>query len=194
MWELLTDLATIAIVVMVLVSFAPRHIRRRMRQVAGDTLRDLWAATRPLAYRLITGDDAPPLGEQPRHLTVELRGALHHNVEDDFPLPAAENDDLHGGVEDENQPDFAPASEEELRALALALRHNLTTQDKTKSGAIKAGWGLARSGTDPRYARASELYDLATRPPEPEKEFPTLAAARKDAEQPRQRRSKARTT
>jgi hypothetical protein len=102
-------------------------------------------------------------------------------VERGFPLPAAENADLHGGVEQENTTPFAPATEEELRALAIALRHNLTTADKTKSGAIKAGWGLTRSGSDPRYARASQLYDLATRVPEPEEPYPTLAAKRREA-------------
>jgi hypothetical protein len=84
-------------------------------------------------------------------------------------------------VEQENTTPFAPATEEELRALAIALRHNLTTADKTKSGAIKAGWGLTRSGSDPRYARASQLYDLATRVPEPEEPYPTLAAKRREA-------------
>ncbi len=94
---------------------------------------------------------------------LEQRGDLHRSVQDEFPLPAAENDDLHGGVEQEESPAFAPAAPEEIQALAVALRHNLTTADKTKSGAIKAGWGLTRSGSDPRYRRASALYDLATK-------------------------------
>ena len=97
----------------------------------------------------------------------------------DFPLPAAENADLHGGEPTPEEGEIAPATPEEVIALARALRHNFTSADKTKAGAIRAGWGIkTRSGTDPKYRRASQLYDLATKEPEP-KPRPELRITRR---------------
>ncbi len=125
----------------------------------------------PPLYRLVTGrDPAARTGAMFRFERREVYAvgeALPAPVPADFPLPAAENPDLHGGYPPPTEANFPPATADELQALGRALRHNLTSADKTKSGAIKAGWGLSRSGTDPRYRRASQLYDLATKEPVP---------------------------
>ena len=143
---------------------------------------ELGRLVEPLAYRLVTGRDPtartgamfPTVGEG-----LDRGGVLHtpHPLHPpttlpppvplESPLPAAENADLHGGDLPPTEGEIPPATADEVQALGRALRHNLTSADKTKSGAIKAGWGLSRSGTDPRYRRASQLYDLATKEPAP---------------------------
>lgn len=137
----------------------------------------------PRAYRLVTGRD-PHARSGVMFAAREpsaAGGALPPPVRGEPPPPAAENAALHGGEPTVEREPIAPATPEELQALGRALRHNLTSADKTKSGAIKAGWGLARSGTDPRYRRASQLYDLATRPEEPAQRFPELTPDKKRA-------------
>ncbi|KPV52326.1 hypothetical protein SE17_16170 [Kouleothrix aurantiaca] len=136
----------------------------------------------PLAYRLVTGRDPAAREGQMFHSGGTMyraqswgdnasglidADALPPPVPVESPLPAAENPDLHGGDPLPTEAEIPPATADELQALGRALRHNLTSADKTKSGAIKAGWGLSRSGTDPRYRRASQLYDLATKEPVP---------------------------
>ena len=132
---------------------------------------ELGRLVEPLAYRLVTGrDPAARTGAMFRSERREAYAAdeaLPPPVPPTSPLPAAENAALHGGDPPPTEADFPPATADELQALGRALRHNLTSADKTKSGAIRAGWGLSRSGTDPRYRRASQLYDLATKEPEP---------------------------
>ena len=123
------------------------------------------------AYRAVTGRD--PHARTGQMFAFETRepytigGSAPPSVPADFPLPAAESTPPHGGEPTEEAGEIAPATPEEVIAIARALRHNFTSADKTKSGAIKAGWGLSRSGTDPRYKRASQLYDLATKEPAP---------------------------
>ena len=130
---------------------------------------ELGRLVEPPLYHLVTGRDPAARSGQ---MFPTVGGVLHTPtlpapVPADFPLPAAENPDLHGGYPPPTEANFPPATADELQALGRALRHNLTSADKTKSGAIKAGWGLSRSGTDPRYRRASQLYDLATKEPAP---------------------------
>lgn len=180
MLEILGDVFLVVILLLFFSTFMPPSVR----QAVADSTTHLWRFLgesmrwlEPRAYRLVTGRD-------PRARTGQLfppREAPHPAVEREKPLPAAENADLHGGAPATTAEEFAPATADELRALARALRHNLTTPDTTKSGAIKAGWGLARSGTDPRYKRASQLYDLATTPEPPPARFPELTPAKQRA-------------
>ena len=139
---------------------------------------ELGRLVEPPLYHLVTGRD--PTDRTGAMFHFERREAyvageaLPPPVPPNFPLPADENPDLHGGDPPPAEAEIPPATADELQALGRALRHNLTSADKTKSGAIKAGWGLSRSGTDPRYRRASQLYDLATKEPAPERKEPVI--------------------
>ena len=140
---------------------------------------ELGRLVEPPLYHLVTGRDPharegamfperadesyAPLSRR----TYVSAASLPPPVQPEYSLPAAENPDLHGGDSPPTEGEIPPATADEVQALGRALRHNLTSADKTKSGAIKAGWGLSRSGTDPRYRRASQLYDLATKEPAP---------------------------
>ncbi len=175
MWETLETAFYILLMLLFLTTFMPKRVQRNV----ADSTYHLWLFLgelvrwlEPRAYALVTGQD--PARRQGR---PSLFGGMSHApVESEIPLPAAENAVLHRGEPPAERAEIAPATADEVQALARALRHNLTSADKTKSGAIKAGWGLSRSGTDLRYRRASELYDLATKPAEP---FPELGAEKR---------------
>lgn len=51
-------------------------------------------------------------------------------------------------------------------------------QALSKTDAIKAGFGVGRSGSNPKYQRASAIYDSLLGEPEPAVKYPTLAAQR----------------
>ena len=196
MWQMLEALFYTAMILLFLSSFLPRRITTKIANAPAYAVPfaaalihwlaahmailfscawrfcvELGRLLEPLAYRLVTGRD--PAARTGAMFQFERREvyaageALPPPVPADFPLLAAENVDLHGGDPPPTEAEIPPATPEELQALGRALRHNLTSADKTKSGAIKAGWGLSRSGTDPRYRRASQLYDLATKEPAP---------------------------
>ena len=191
---MLENIFLVACVLLFISTFLPKHTRQKIRNAPAYVLPFLAATTKFLAahaaqlaaqawrfcielgrlvepplYHLVTGRDPAARSGQ---MFPTVGGVLHTPtlpppVPATSPLPAAENPALHGEDPPPTEAEFPPATAEELQALGRALRHNLTSADKTKSGAIKAGWGLSRSGTDPRYKRASQLYDLATKEPAP---------------------------
>lgn len=187
MWDTIEAVFYILMFLLFLTTFMPKRVQRNV----ADSTTHLWRFLKalvhwiePRAYQLVTGQDfytRQAIYERTLHEYAGGSGNLHPAVQDEFPLPSAENAALHGGDPTVERGDIAPATPEEVQALARALRHNHTTPDKTKSGAIKAGWGLSRSGTDPRYRRASQLYDLATTPEEPASKFPELTPEKKRA-------------
>lgn len=73
-------------------------------------------------------------------------------------------------------------TEEELQAVQRMLyawrRAQAFGDTLSKTDAIKAGWGLGRSGSNPRYLRASVIYDALLGEPEPAVKYPTLTAQR----------------
>jgi hypothetical protein len=173
MWEIVQTIIYIFAGVMLLLSFWSDESRDRVTRFIVAVWREVWIAISPALYKLVTGDVPPSMRARRR---VESRGAAHRAVEEHEPHQDAQSSNLHGGEESQSAVEMEPITTDELRRLAVALRHNYTTADKTKSGAIKAGWGIARSGSDPRYLRASQLYDLATAPEEPI--YPNLEASR----------------
>ena len=196
MWQTLEALFYTALILLFFSSFLPRRITTKIANApayavpfAAALFRwlaahmaillsyawhfcvELGHLVEPTLYHLVTGRD--PAARTGAMFHFEHREAyaageaLPPPVLADFPLPAAENPALHGEDPPPTEGEIPPATADEVQALGRALRHNLTSADKTKSGAIKAGWGLSRSGTDPRYRRASQLYDLATKEPVP---------------------------
>jgi hypothetical protein len=173
MWDTIQMIIYIFAGVMFILSFWSDESRDRARRFIVAVFREVWIAISPALYKLVTGDVPPSIRKRGR---VDIGGVPHRMVELQEPQHNEQNIDLHGGEEPQSAVEMEPITADELRRLAVALRHNYTTADKTKSGAIKAGWGIARSGSDPRYLRASQLYDLATAPEEPI--YPNLEASR----------------
>lgn len=182
-------------------------------RTVGEACRVVFTAITPLAYKLVTGRVPADLGRVQRQREVDRQtrereraaldygnqfddeaneaapcagGALPHAVERIKPRADAESTGGDGGVEAEKEPLFAPITPEELQQLGVAIRHKYTAAKANKAECIKAGWGLTKSGSDPRYKRASQLFDLATQPqPEPEP-YPTIAEDRKQQAAKRQ--------
>lgn len=176
MWAMLETAFYIVLVLLFLTTFMPKRVQRNVADSTYHLWRFLQELVRwlePRAYAFVTGQD--PARRQRPSLAG---GAPHAAVECEIRLPAAEKPALHGGVE-ATEAAFQPPTAEEIQALARALRHKYTAAKSTKSDDIKAGWGLSRSGTDPRYRRASELYDLAVKPAEPPSPFPELDAEKR---------------
>ena len=170
--------------------------------VAADMLHLLWQALTPLAYRLVTGsvpaDLAQVQREANRRRAAQQRAALDFGAYDDeqaeepaaaggsLPRPVeaggaradAEKSGGAGGVEAQKDPVSAPITEEEIAQLGAAIRHKHTAAKSNKAECIKAGWGLTKSGSDPRYKRASYLFDLATQPQPTPEPYPTISADR----------------
>ncbi|KPV50352.1 hypothetical protein SE17_27450 [Kouleothrix aurantiaca] len=201
---MLENIFFVAAVLLFVSTFLPKRTRQKIRNAPAHLLPFLAAAAKflaahagqlaalawrffvelgrlvePLLYRAVTGRD--PHARTGQMFAFETRepytigGSAPPSVPADFPLPAAESTPPHGGEPTPEEGEIAPATPEEVIALARALRHNLTSADKTKAGAIRAGWGIkTRSGTDPKYRRASQLYDLATKEPAPERKEPVI--------------------
>jgi len=185
MWDLIESIATVVIIVLVIMSFWPKryrtavsHYTRRTARIAGDNLADLWRALRPLAYRLITGDDAPKAVERPSrtHRSNTNRTEPNTLVRDESPLPAAESEPNEPTGSVRGPAPVLTLSADELAAVVRMIEHKRTAARPTKSSTIQAAFGVSRGG-GATYGRASELYDRFFAAPA-EAIYPTLAAER----------------
>lgn len=166
----LQDLITIALVLLCVWTFIPRHIRVALRSglepavaTLADTARDVSRVVAKVithvAYRVLIGsvpmssdatdDDTKRVEPEP------LRSS-------DFPLPAAIEPQTNGSANLEE----LQLNATELAALHRMIEHNKMSVKPSKSSTIQAGFGVSRGGST-AYQRASMIYDALFGTPAP---------------------------
>jgi len=164
------DLITIALILLALWTFIPRHVRRAARSglapflsVLLDTIHDAARVARSglahAAYRGLLGVPIPDAVLAPR-IENELVDA-EPDV-GDFPLPAA----IEPQMEPRTEPQELVLNATEVIAVARMIGHNKSAAKPSKSSTIAAGFGVSRGGSA-AYQRASVIYDALFGPPPP---------------------------
>lgn len=175
----LTDLLTLALVLVALWTFIPRRLRRAMRSglepaviVLADTVRDVSRVGAKVlthvAYRGLLGVPVPDT------ITVKSEEASEEN--EDVVLPATKQQNNNNAIATPATDDNALLFQQRAADLALAVR----AKKIGETAGIKLYFGVSPSSTNPRYiaARAALKVELAKLDPPKYRRTPEVEAAR----------------